>query len=86
MRGMQHLKESVQTILSEAQFELHKWHSNVPALETDTLQEKNFRTRIELCQTTTGREARRDKAIGNAVGERKGYDRCCLPHTTVRTH
>ena len=42
MRGMQHLKESVQTILSEAQFELHKWHSNVPALETDTLQEEKI--------------------------------------------
>ena len=37
---MQHLKESVQTIFSEAQFELHKWHSNIPALETDTLQEE----------------------------------------------
>ena len=84
---MQHLKESVQTILSEAQFELHKWHSYVPALETDTLQEEKISEQeFELCQTTTGREARRDKAIGNAVGERKGYDRCCLPHTTVRTH
>ena len=39
---MQHLKESVQTILSEAQFELHKWHSYVPALETDTLQEEKI--------------------------------------------
>ena len=36
------MKESVQTILSEAQFELHKWHSNVPALETDTLQEEKI--------------------------------------------
>ena len=42
VRGTQHLKESVQTILSEAQFELHKWHSNVPALETDTLQEEKI--------------------------------------------
>ena len=37
---MQHSKESTQTIFSEAQFELHKWHSNIPALETDTLQEE----------------------------------------------
>lgn len=36
----QHLKEYAQTISSEAQFELHKWHSNVPALEIDTLQEE----------------------------------------------
>lgn len=34
------MKESAQTIFSEAQFELHKWHSNVPALETDMLQEE----------------------------------------------
>ena len=31
----QHLKESAQAIFSEAQFELHKWHSNIPVLETD---------------------------------------------------
>ena len=29
------MKESAQAIFSEAQFELHKWHSNIPALETD---------------------------------------------------
>ena len=40
VRETQHLKESAQTIFSEAQFELHKWHSNVPALETDTLREE----------------------------------------------
>ena len=40
VRETQHLKESAQTIFSEAQLELHKWHSNVPALETDTLQEE----------------------------------------------
>ena len=34
------MKESAQTIFSEAQFELHQWQSNVPALETDTLQEE----------------------------------------------
>ena len=31
----QHLKESAQAIFSEAQFELHKWHSDIPVLETD---------------------------------------------------
>ena len=40
VRETQHLKESAQTIFSEAQFELHKWHSNVPVLENDTLQEE----------------------------------------------
>ena len=40
VRETHHLKESAQTIFSEAQLELHKWHSNVPALETDTLQEE----------------------------------------------
>ena len=40
VREMQHLKESTRTIFSEAKFELQKWHSNVPALETDTLQEE----------------------------------------------
>ena len=34
------MKEYAQTISSEAQFELHKWHSNVLALEIDTLQEE----------------------------------------------
>lgn len=34
----QRLKEYAQTISSEAQFELHKWHSNVPALEIDMLR------------------------------------------------
>ena len=32
----QHLKESCQTIFSEAKFELHKWHSNIATLEAET--------------------------------------------------
>ena len=40
VRETQHLKESAQTIFSEAQFELQKWHSNESTLETDTLQEE----------------------------------------------
>ena len=40
VRETQHLKESAQTIFSEAQFELQKWHSKEPTLETDTLQEE----------------------------------------------
>ena len=39
IQEMQHLKESTPTIFSEAQFELHKWHSSIPAFETDMLQE-----------------------------------------------
>ena len=35
VRKAQHLKESAQAIFSEAQFKLHKWHSNIPVLETD---------------------------------------------------
>ena len=31
----QHLKGSAQSIFGEAKFELHKWHSNVPALESE---------------------------------------------------
>ena len=34
----QHLKESAQAIFSEAQFELRKWHSNIPVLETDVTE------------------------------------------------
>ena len=31
----QHLKGSARSIFGEAKFELHKWHSNVPALESE---------------------------------------------------
>ena len=37
----QHLKEFTQMIFGEAKFELHKWHSNIPALEAEELQENN---------------------------------------------
>ena len=31
----QHLKGSTRSIFGEAKFELHKWHSNVPSLESE---------------------------------------------------
>ena len=35
-----HVKETSKAIFSEAQFELHKWHSNVPSLEQPTPREQ----------------------------------------------
>ena len=38
--AVQHLKQTSQSIFREAKFELHKWHSNVPALEQPPSQQE----------------------------------------------
>lgn len=38
----QHLKQASQSIFRAGKFELHKWHSNVPALEQPTPQEETI--------------------------------------------
>ena len=42
MAGAQHLKQASQSIFRAGKFELHKWHSNVPALEQPSPHEETM--------------------------------------------
>ena len=43
--GAQHLKQTSQSIFRAGNFELHKWHSNVPSLEQRTPHEETIKER-----------------------------------------
>ena len=52
------LKETTQTIFGEANFELHKWHSNDPDLEAAAAAAHPPLTQSKLCKRAARSEAR----------------------------